>query len=512
MKKIQRSKPGQKETSRAPKKKNARGVEYVDKLSALHQHASQLGLANTMDEITEHTLDAMKFALGFDWAGFFRVEDGYLKFIAIRGAPVAFNGLPLDGSGITVKAANTKSTIRVPDVRKYSAYVDGRGLDWKGPPTMLSELAVPVVIDDEVAAVLNAESSKLDAFTSEDQTLLEILAFHVGSALKRLVDVAERRRVEEALRESEQKLKAVVYGSPIPQFVIDRNHTVICWNNALQEITGVKAEQVLGTKEQWRAFYSEERPCLADLLVEGRTGQIPELYRGKYSESTLVDGAYEATDYFPTLGKEGGWLHFTAAAIKDPEGNVIGAVETLEDITERKAAEEALRESESRYRALFDNASDAILIHDIGGKFLEANHVACERLGYSHEEFLQMTPEDINSPEYAAHVAERVEEVRKRGHAFFEIAHMRRDGTVIPIELSSRIIEYKGKPAVLSIARDITERKRMQEELQRYSEHLEELVDERTKKLAESEKRFRELADLLPQIVFEMAKTATSNS
>ncbi len=319
-------------------------------------------------------------------------------------------------------------------------------------------------------------------------------------------DITERKQVEEALRESEQKLKAVVYGSPIPQFVIDRNHTVIYWNNALQEITGIKAEQVVGTKEQWRAFYSEERSCLADLLIEGRTGQIPEWYRGKHSRSTLVDDAYEATDYFPTLGKEGKWLHFTAATIKDPEGNVIGAVETLEDITERKAAEEALRESESRYRALFDNASDAILIHDIGGKFLEANHVACERLGYIHEEFLQMTPEDINSPEYAAHVTERVEDLRKRGHAFFEIAHMRRDGTVIPIELSSRIIEYKGKPAVLSIARDITERKRMQQELERYSKQLEEMVSERTKKLSESESRFRELSDLLPQIVFEIGE------
>lgn len=147
------------------------------------------------------------------------------------------------------------------------------------------------------------------------------------------------------------------------------------------------------------------------------------------------------------------------------------------DITERKRAEEALRESESRYRALFDNASDAILIHDIGGKFLEANHVACERLGYSREELLQMTPEDINSPEYAAHVAERVEEVRKLGHAFFEIAHMRRDGTVIPIELSSRIIEYKGRPAVLSIARDITERKLAEQKLRLQSEITENMFE-----------------------------------
>jgi len=132
----------------------------------------------------------------------------------------------------------------------------------------------------------------------------------------------------------------------------------------------------------------------------------------------------------------------------------------------------ALQESESRYRTLFDNASDVILIHDMGGKFLEVNQVACERLGYSREELLQMTPQDIDSHEYTTRVVERVAELRKIGHAFFETAHVRRDGTVIPVELSSRIIEYKRKPAVLSIARDITGRKLTEDALRRRAEEL----------------------------------------
>ena len=119
----------------------------------------------------------------------------------------------------------------------------------------------------------------------------------------------------------------------------------------------------------------------------------------------------------------------------------------------------ALRESEHRYRILFDSTNDAIFIHDMGGRFLEVNQVACERLGYSREELLQMTPMDINSPEYSTTVPQRIEELRKVGHSISEIAQVRRDGTIIPTELSSRIIDYKGKPAVLSIARDITERK-----------------------------------------------------
>jgi PAS domain S-box-containing protein len=131
----------------------------------------------------------------------------------------------------------------------------------------------------------------------------------------------------------------------------------------------------------------------------------------------------------------------------------------------RIQVQESLRESEGRYRALFDSASDAIFIHDMGDRFLEVNKVACERLEYSRDELLQMTPADINSPKSPDLVRERAEEVRRSGHGFFEIAHVRRDGTVFPAELSSRIIEYKGKPAVLSIARDITRRKQAEDAL-----------------------------------------------
>jgi PAS domain S-box-containing protein len=133
--------------------------------------------------------------------------------------------------------------------------------------------------------------------------------------------------------------------------------------------------------------------------------------------------------------------------------------------------------SESLYRILFDNAADAIAIHDIGGKFLEVNRVLCGRLGYSREELLQMTPADISSPEHAAIFQQRVETLRKSGHAFFETVHVRRDGTTIPLEVSTRLIEYKGKPAVLSFTRDITERKRVENALRQQYSMLEGIIN-----------------------------------
>lgn len=74
---------------------------------------------------------------------------------------------------------------------------------------------------------------------------------------------------QEALLTSEKKLQGIVHGSPIPQFVIDKDHRVISWNSALEQYSGVKADDVIGTNQQWKAFYPEERPCMADLLVDG---------------------------------------------------------------------------------------------------------------------------------------------------------------------------------------------------------------------------------------------------
>ena len=165
-------------------------------------------------------------------------------------------------------------------------------------------------------------------------------------------DITDIKQAETALIDSENKLNAIVRGSPIPQFVIDRNHTVFQWNEALEAYSGISAREVLGTSQQWRAFYPQERPCMADLLVEGQVEKIPEWYSGKYTPSPLIDGAYEATDFFPHMGKSGTWLHFTAAPILDDKGSIIGAVETLEDITERKISDEALYQANKKLNLL----------------------------------------------------------------------------------------------------------------------------------------------------------------
>jgi len=155
-------------------------------------------------------------------------------------------------------------------------------------------------------------------------------------------EIEKLRLAQGKLRESEERLKSVVSRSPIPAFVISKDHHILYWNKALEQLTKIRAEDVIGTSQQWRAFYGKKRPCMADLLVSRAQEKMAKWYTGKYSKSKLLDEAYEAIDFFPELGHQGKWLRFTAALIRDEGGELIGAIETLEDITRRKKAKEAL--------------------------------------------------------------------------------------------------------------------------------------------------------------------------
>lgn len=120
----------------------------------------------------------------------------------------------------------------------------------------------------------------------------------------------------------------------------------------------------------------------------------------------------------------------------------------------------------SAYRELFEHAGDAIFIHDLEGYFLEVNRAACERLGYSRESLLCMSVPEIDDPAYASLVPQRIAMLQERGECIIETAHITADGQLLPVELSSRVIEYRGQPAVLSIARDIRERRQAEHFLQ----------------------------------------------
>ncbi len=130
-----------------------------------------------------------------------------------------------------------------------------------------------------------------------------------------------------------------------------------------------------------------------------------------------------------------------------------------------KSAEKALQQSEQHFRTLFDNSSDEIFVIDFNGNFVEVNQVAVENLGYSYQELLKMNIRDIKSAEYIERVENNISMIRKFGKHRYESENVAKDKTIIPVEMNSRLIDYKGQQLILTIARDISERKEMEDKI-----------------------------------------------
>ena len=273
-------------------------------------------------------------------------------------------------------------------------------------------------------------------------------------------DITDRKEMEKELITSQNQLHDIIDSSPILQFVIDKNHRVIHWNQAITNYSNISPEEILGTDNHWRAFYSEKRPCLADLMVDKGLNRLDELYGGKYGESEHLNGAYDIEDFFPSMGENGKWLHFTATALEDSEGNITGALETLEDITDRKIAEEALKESEEKFRVLAENAPLSIIVYQ-DNRAVYVNNYAAKISGYSKEELYGMNFWDSFHPDDQELLKKRGK-ARLRGDKVpsrYEIRYLTKSGEIRYVDVSAGNIIYDGKPAGLAMLVDINDRK-----------------------------------------------------
>jgi len=156
-------------------------------------------------------------------------------------------------------------------------------------------------------------------------------------------------------------------------------------------------------------------------------------------------------------------IHAQGEVTFNKAGQAIWMSGIMQDITERKQMETALQKSEQKFRTFFNNSNDPTLIYDLDGFILEVNEVACEFTGYGRDELLNMSIMDLDSSEYASNMPDNIKQLQKGMCSIFESVAICKDGTTIPIELSNRIIDYDGKPAVLSTSRDLTERKQAED-------------------------------------------------
>jgi PAS domain S-box-containing protein len=301
----------------------------------------------------------------------------------------------------------------------------------------------------------------------------------------------ERRILEDSHRdvsESGHRLNAIIDFLPDAMFVIDRGGRVIAWNRAIEEMTGVRAADILGKGDFEYAlpFYKERRPVLINLVLEPDSEIIKKYTGGVQSRGDLLIAETD-TDLERPDGTHA-YLSARASPLRDVEGNIVGAIESIRDITFRKNAEIGLKTSEERLRLLLTNINDGILIHGISesapGRILDVNDRICQILGFTREELLQMSIRDIDVPEQQDKIASFARELFSRRHIIFETDYYNKSGQRVPVEISARLFEMDKKPTVLAIVRDITERKILEAEMEhhtmelnRYSQTLQQVND-----------------------------------
>ncbi|MDO8282925.1 MAG: PAS domain S-box protein [Thermodesulfovibrionia bacterium] len=196
---------------------------------------------------------------------------------------------------------------------------------------------------------------------------------------------------------------------------------------------------------------------------------------------------------------EDGEIHYEimASPLKDSSGKIIAGIEMVREITENVQRERMLDEavleltrSENDLRNLFESVNDAVFVLDLKGNFIDVNSIAFKRLGYTKEEMLSMHISALDSPEFASRVSERFDEITKRGKAIFESAHLRKDGTAMPVEVNSVLTIFKGKEVLLSTIRDITQRKQIENELFQSRTEWEETFNNITDMITIHDKNF----------------------
>jgi PAS domain S-box-containing protein len=240
---------------------------------------------------------------------------------------------------------------------------------------------------------------------------------------------------------------------PDPCFAIDLEGKVIAWNQAMVELTGITSFDMLGKGEYEYAIplYGSRRPILIDLAINWNEN-IAKTYKYiKKNDDTLIS---EVENVF--IKQKLFYFWNTARKLYNINGDCIGAIEVIRDITEINRAKEV----SYRYDLLKEESRDIILFINIeDGRILEANNAAVNAYGYNHKELVSITIRDLRVTSGWTLVTDQMREAKNKG-IIFEAEHKRKDGSIFPVEVSSKGVTTGSGRILISIIRDITERKK----------------------------------------------------
>ena len=316
--------------------------------------------------------------------------------------------------------------------------------------------------------------------TLSDRTY--IVRDELGNAVRAMgamTDITERKEAAEALRESEERYRDLVENSRELICTHDLNGLVLSANPATAAALGYELDEYVGEK------------TIPDILLPKVRHQFDE-----YMARLRKDGATNGIMLVKTKsGEIRTWEYYNSLRTEGVTAPVVRGM--ARDITEELHARKALRQSEERYRELFENSRDAIYLHDMSGRYLSVNSAAEELSGYSRDEILGKNFTDFVSAEFIPEIRENfVKKLGTEGATMYEVEIIRKGGKRVPVEVSSRMLYKEDLPvAVQGTIRDISERKNSQAILREYSRRLVEAQEMERKKIA------RELHDEIGQIL-----------
>jgi PAS domain S-box-containing protein/putative nucleotidyltransferase with HDIG domain len=310
-----------------------------------------------------------------------------------------------------------------------------------------------------------------------------VLAFHR--------DMTERKRAQEALREGERWLSESQRIASLGHYIYDIDNDTWRGSPSLYDVLGVD-ESYQRDFAGWLAVtHPEDRDRLARYFNEDVVGKrIP--FDIEYRIVRPRDGAER-------------WVHGLGNLEYGADEQPSAMFGIIQDITDRKHTEESLR----IYAELLEATPAAVTVHTPEGEFIFANERALEMHGYTHDEFLALSLHEIDVPEDAARIEERIRLISERGEASFEVAHFRKDGSVVPLAVSIRLTSWNDREVILSVATDITERKLAEQKLANSLASIiavvGQIVETRDPYTAGHERRVSELA---ARIAEELGMTA----
>jgi len=304
-------------------------------------------------------------------------------------------------------------------------------------------------------------------------------------------DITERKKTEEILREREKQLAESQRIAHIGSWEHNLTTGKVVWSDELFRILGLDPRK---DPADFKMFFAMIHPEDQPLLQKG-------------IEETVKTGKKFSVDYrFNLPDGRTRILLAQAELICDEIGTQRILHGTGQDITERKQADEKVRQSESNYRYLFESLTDGIFIIDLDGNFINVNTTAFMRLGYMKEEMLALPLSKLDHPAFVSLIPERLAQIRECGSStVFESVHLRKDGTAMPVEVNARLIEYEGKVVYFCVVRDITERKLVEQALEKAHAELEQRVSERTAELEYANIKLKELDRLKSMFIASMS-------